>query len=169
MGEGGPFDNNVNISSFDIQEYNDPSNVFFSMKSSGFDGFRPPLFLQKGKFYNAMVNVSSGPYAGIYNYPIMLPYTGFTGLMAVLSNSTDHSTVYGKVVNESNVPVAGAIVYAQLHKGGGGDGIMFINSSVTGANGVFSITLPKTQSSDTPGPCPGGVCQMQFPFISLLL
>jgi len=161
--QNGPFDNDVNISAFDVEEYGNPSNVFFSMKSSGFDGFRPPLFLQKGKFYNVKVNVSSGSYAGVYNYPIMLPYVGFTGLMAVLSNSFDRSTVYGKVVNESNVPVEGTLIYAQIYKGGGGDGIMFINSSVTNANGVFSISLPKTQSISTPGQCPGGTCQMQFP------
>ncbi|VVB61708.1 Uncharacterised protein [uncultured archaeon] len=157
-GPGGPFDFNVNISSFYVQDYGTSNNLFSTQ--TALDGsFEAPLFLQSGRLYNINISVSSGPYAGVYNFPVMLPYKGFTGLMVVVSNSTDRATIYGKIVNETNANVAGAVVYAQIHKGGGGDGLMLINSSVTDSSGVFVMTIPKTSWTTS---C-GGNCQQPWP------
>ena len=152
----------ANISSLDVYEYGTNNKVFSFGGIQGEEN-RMPTFLQQGKFYNISINISG---FGVANYPLMFPLAGTTGFAIVAPNASDselkYSIVYGKVVNESGAPVQGAIVYAQFYKGGGGD-MTFFNSSITNANGVFSLRIPQTRWMLCGGPNPPSGCQWAWP------
>jgi len=117
----------------------------------------PPFFLTPNSKYTITVSIQG---SGTYSYPFMAPSKGMTGAQITIPNAstTDYTTFIGKIVNSSNSPIPGAIVYAQFYKGGGGSfGISFFNSSVTDNNGLFSIKVPTTQWISMGGGGGGGL------------
>lgn len=126
--------------------------------SGGPEGGKMPAFIEPYKVYNISFNFSGTNYI----FPFMTPTSGMTGAQILIVNTSsfgpsDYRTFIGKVVNETQYPVAGAVVYAQFFKGpSGGMGITFFNSSVTDSNGIFSIRVPRSRE-------PSGNNQGYFP------
>ena len=150
-----------NMNDLGVNEINVTSNnnlVSHIVSIGGPEGGKMPAFIEPYKVYNITFNY------GVINYifPFMTPTSGMTGAQIFIVNNTsfgpsDYRTFIGKVVNETQYPVAGAVVYAQFFKGpSGGMGITFFNSSVTDSNGIFSIRVPKSRE-------PSGNNQGYFP------
>lgn len=150
-----------NMNDLGVNEINVTRNnnlVSRIISSGGPEGGKMPAFIEPYKVYNITFNYG----ATNYIFPFMTPTSGMTGAQIFIVNNTsfgpsDYRTFIGKVVNESNSPVAGAVVYVQFFKGpSGGMGITFFNSSVTDTNGIFSIRVPRSRE-------PSGNFQGYFP------
>ncbi|PIN99939.1 hypothetical protein COT72_03840 [archaeon CG10_big_fil_rev_8_21_14_0_10_43_11] len=136
-----------NIAELNLTDYETDALVYHSVPpQGGGDGPKGgfPFFIANNHFYNIQANVSG---VGLRSYPFMTPSTGMTGAdITVVNTTTNYTAFIGKVINSTKNAVPNAIVYAQLYQGGGGGfGISFINSTVTDANGRFSLSVPTTQ------------------------
>ncbi|GEM_PF-958077 len=139
------FSQYLNVSSTAVNESISGVLVYYSTPTSSQDGPKggAPFFAQPNIRYTVTINVTG---FGVYSYPYMSPVSGMAGIDLVIPNtsSTTFTTFVGKVVNESGIIVPNATVYAQYAMSGGGFGIQLINSSVTDANGRFTISVPRT-------------------------
>jgi len=159
---------NLAVPQYNISDY-DSNELLFSISSGGGggEGGGAPAFIQPYKIYKITFNLNGT----VYTYPFMTPTNGPTGANIFVANSSvfpltsGYKTIIGKVLNESGNAVPNAVVYGQFYKGGGGAfGISFFNSSVTNANGVFTMRLPKTLSPNENPQCTGQEnCNMFFP------
>jgi len=139
------FFSSLNLTELNITEYDSGSLVYNSRPNSSSQGPKGgmPFFISSNKLYLATLQLTDG----VVRYPLVFPSSGISGVNVIVPNSSvSMTTLVGKIVNETNVAVANAVVYVQFFRGGGGAfGIQFINSSVTDANGRFSVTVPTTQ------------------------
>jgi len=148
--------NDLNVSEINVTLNN--ALISHITSSGGQEGGKAPAFIEPYKVYNITFNYSGTNYI----FPFMTPTSGMTGAQILIVNNTsfgpsDYRIFIGKVVNETQYPVAGAVVYAQFFKGpSGGMGITFFNSSVTDSNGIFSIRVPRSRE-------PSGNNQGYFP------
>jgi hypothetical protein len=169
---------NLAVSRYNISDY-DTDELLFSISSGGGGGGPGggegggggggmPAFIQPYKIYKITFNLNGV----VYTYPFITPTNGPTGANIFVANSSafplngsncGYKTIIGKVVNESGVAVPNAVVYGQFYKSpGGAFGISFFNSSVTNANGVFTMRLPRTLPPNENPQC-SGECNMFFP------
>ena len=123
-----------------------------------------PFFILPNYEYKISTSI---PGMGNYTFSYMAPSTGMTGAEIQVPNSSVYASngktvLVGKVVNESGSPMPNAIVYVQIaNSGGGSQGISFINSSFTDANGKYSVTVPSTKIVSQRG------MQMPYPVYQL--
>ncbi|MBI1978671.1 MAG: hypothetical protein HYS62_01255 [Candidatus Aenigmarchaeota archaeon] len=156
-----------------IKIYDDGGSLVFNQSLVGTTNFVPPAFLEVNRVYTIELNLSSE--AANRNYSFISNSNGIYGAIVVNANTTgvsggqSYTIIRGQVVNSSDVSqgIGGAVVYAKFHEFDTPPmGVVFVNSTTTDSNGLFSLRVPSTQFLNDPF---GGGFKMPFPAYDLFI